>query len=121
MNKRKENFLIVFEINTGNVSETCKKVGISRNTFYDWCKKDKEFNTKIKEIKESLLDFAESVLMKKIKNGDITALIFFLKTKGKHRGYSERFEVENKEVEEFSSEKAIRIYLPKKRIETLQK
>ena len=114
MKERKKDFLIVFENNLGNISETCKKIGISRTTFYEWYKKDKEFKEKIEEIKESLLDFAESILMKKIKEGDNTCLIFFLKTKGKNRGYTERIETENKEVEEFSSEKAIKIYLPKK-------
>ena len=112
--KLKEAFLKAFEASAGNISIACKKVGICRETFYKWYRNDKEFNKQIENTKESLLDFAESVLMKKIKEGDNTCLIFFLKTKGKHRGYSERVEVENKEVEEFSSEKAIKIYLPKK-------
>lgn len=112
--KLKENFLKAFEASAGNVSIACKKANVSRETFYQWCKKDKKFNKSVEDIKEGLLDFAESILMKKIKEGDNTCIIFFLKTKGKQRGYSERFEVENKEVEEFSSERAINIYLPKK-------
>jgi len=33
---------------------------------------------------------AESQLMKKIKQGNLTAIIFFLKTQAKHRGYVEK-------------------------------
>ena len=38
-------------------------------------------------------DFAESELMKLIKDGNVAATIFFLKTQGKARGYIERQEV----------------------------
>ena len=44
------------------------------------------------EADESMLDFAESKLIEHINNNDITSLIFFLKTKGKKRGYVERTE-----------------------------
>ena len=44
------------------------------------------------EADESMLDFAESKLIEHINNNDITSLIFFLKTKGKKRGYIERSE-----------------------------
>ena len=42
------------------------------------------------EARESALDEAESELMKLIRAGNLTAIIFFLKTQGKSRGYSER-------------------------------
>jgi len=44
--------------------------------------------------KEAMLAaFAESELMKLIKEGNVAATIFFLKTQGKKRGYVERQEV----------------------------
>ena len=46
--------------------------------------------TALTEARETMLDTAESVLYSKILAGDITALIFFLKTQGKSRGYIER-------------------------------
>jgi hypothetical protein len=44
---------------------------------------------------ELLLDLAESKLAENIKDNDNTAIIFYLKTKGKKRGYIERNEVEH--------------------------
>ncbi len=41
---------------------------------------------------EAMLDYAEGKLFTKIKAGDNTAIIFFLKTQGKARGYIERQE-----------------------------
>jgi hypothetical protein len=40
------------------------------------------------------LDFAESQLHKQVKEGNTTATIFLLKTKGKKRGYIERQEIQ---------------------------
>jgi len=41
------------------------------------------------EAKEGLLDYVESKLLDNISKGDTIAQIFFLKTQGKGRGYSE--------------------------------
>ena len=43
--------------------------------------------------RESLLDLAEGSLFDQVRKGNITAIIFTLKTIGKHRGYVERQEV----------------------------
>jgi len=45
------------------------------------------------EAKEHMIDFAESKLYQNIQSGDNTAIIFYLKTQAKHRGYIERAEV----------------------------
>ncbi|QDP63186.1 MAG: hypothetical protein Unbinned5930contig1000_29 [Prokaryotic dsDNA virus sp.] len=90
--KSKELFLENFEQSLCNVSACCKRVGISRNTFYTWKKEDEDFREKCEEIEESLLDFAETMLFKKIRDGGTPELLFFLKTRGKKRGYVERQE-----------------------------
>ena len=91
--ENKELFLEVFKKTAGNVSQACKAIKINRKTFYDWCKKDKKFKDKIDEINESLIDNVETLAYKKIKEGDTTMLIFFLKTKAKHRGWTEKMEI----------------------------
>jgi hypothetical protein len=84
--------LEIYKQSGGNVSVACEHAGICRFTFYDWKKKNAKFAQQISDIDESLLDYAESQLIKNIKDGKETSLIFYLKTKGKNRGYIERIE-----------------------------
>lgn len=76
----------------GIVTTACKTVNISRQTHYEWYKKDLEYKKSVDDIADIALDFAESKLHKQIDDGDTTATIFYLKTKGKKRGYIERTE-----------------------------
>jgi len=87
--KKKSAVLTSYEKSFGNISVTCKTVGISRETFYRWLKEDPKFKAKIEEVDESNIDFAETTLLKNIREGKETSLIFYLKTKGKKRGYIE--------------------------------
>lgn len=90
--KRKQAALLAYEKTMGNISATCKEVGISRETFYRWMREDKKFETKVSEVGEANIDFAETVLLKNIREGKETSLIFYLKTKGRERGYIEKIE-----------------------------
>jgi len=75
----------------GVVTTACKSVGISRTTFYEYYKED-DFKAAVEELSDVAIDFAESQLHKQIQDGNTTATIFYLKTKGKKRGYIERQE-----------------------------
>lgn len=75
------------------VTTACKQVGIDRGTHYNWLKTDTEYAEQVKALENIVLDFAESQLHKQIMDGNTTATIFLLKTKGKGRGYIERQEV----------------------------
>ena len=90
---KKELFLQGLELNLGNISKACKQANISRQTYYRWIE-DESFSELCDNIKEGLIDLAENQLLNKINKGDITAIIFFLKCKGKKRGYTEKQEVE---------------------------
>ena len=52
------------------------------------------------EIRNENLDLAESVLFKKIRDENLTAVIFYLKCVGKHRGYTEKTEVDISQTRE---------------------
>ena len=75
-----------------NVSAACAALGISRQTFYIRKNSDSELKERLEEADESIIDYAESKLVEAINDGDLTAIIFFLKTKGKKRGYVEKVE-----------------------------
>lgn len=79
----------------GIVTIACKEVGISRQTHYDWYNKDEAYHRAVDDISDVALDFAESMLHKQIQDRDTTATIFYLKTKGKRRGYVEKSEVDH--------------------------
>lgn len=91
--KKKEKLLEYLRETSGIVAYACEKAGISRVTYYKWCQEDPEFAAKTQDIQELQIDFAEAALLKKIKSENTTAIIFYLKTKGRSRGYIERKEV----------------------------
>ena len=96
MNKtehHKKAMIDALEKSLGIVTTACKNVGIGRTTFYEWMKDDKQFEKEVNEIQNIALDFAESQLHKQIGDGSTAATIFYLKTKGKKRGYIERQEI----------------------------
>ncbi len=90
----KKNLLEALEQSLGIVTTACKIVGCARSTFYKYYKDDQDFRASVDELENLTLDFVESKLHKQIENDNTTATIFYLKTKGKKRGYIERKEVE---------------------------
>lgn len=91
----KKALLEALEKSLGVVTSACKMVGVDRTTFYKYLKEDEEFARKVKELENVSLDFVESKLFKQIENGNVAATIFYLKTKGKGRGYIERQEIQH--------------------------
>lgn len=78
----------------GNMTLTCKQMNIPPKMVYEYMEKTPEFKEEMNAIRDGeAVDFVESKLMQNIKDGDTTSIIFFLKTRGKKRGYSERLEV----------------------------
>ena len=81
------------ESNLGIVTPAASKVGIHRSTHYYWMKTDPDYAAAVESVQDIALDFAESKLHEQIKEKDTIATIFYLKTKGKKRGYIEKQEI----------------------------
>lgn len=90
----KVNLLKALEKSLGIVTTACKKCKCSRKTFYQYYNEDKDFSLDVDSIGDAALDMAESELHKQIKDGVPVSTIFFLKTKGRKRGYVEKREHE---------------------------
>ena len=87
---KKPEFLAALKDSLGIITSACEAVGISRRLYYNWMETDADFAQKAKDIKESQKDFVEGKLLEKINDGDTTAIIFYLKTICKDRGYTEK-------------------------------
>ena len=92
--QHKKAMLEALEKSLGVVTTACKSVGIGRTTHYMWLDEDPQYRRNVESISDIAVDFAESSLHKQIKDGNPTSTIFFLKTKGKKRGYVERQEID---------------------------
>lgn len=76
----------------GNLSTAAKSLQVERATLYRWIEQE-GLEEAVQEGRNRRLDFAESMLDKGMQDGNMTAIIFYLKTQGKSRGYIERQEV----------------------------
>jgi hypothetical protein len=77
----------------GNLSAAARYLNCSRNTISRYIEQYPTVKAVADEERETLIDFAENQLFKQVQDGNITAIIFTLKTIGKSRGYVERQEV----------------------------
>jgi hypothetical protein len=68
------------------------KLRCSPTTVQNYIDRHPEIGDAIVEIKQNTLDLAETKLVEQIGKGNMTAIIFYLKTQGKERGYIERVE-----------------------------
>ena len=80
-----------------SVAMACRKAGIqSRQTVVNWRNKNPLFKEKEEEADASTTDFVEDKLMQLIAQENPTAIIFYLKTRAKGRGWSERPDITEK-------------------------
>lgn len=99
----------------GIINDIALRFHVTRKTVAHWRDTDQRYRAALDEAQEATLDLCESNLRKLIagvpaievnENGDkvfagwitepnLTSIIFYLKTKGRNRGYVERVEVDN--------------------------
>jgi hypothetical protein len=77
----------------GNMAACARRFHCSRGTVWSVVNSDLELRELVDELSSSFTDEAEQTLFKAIRDGNIIATIFYLKTRGRDRGYSERLEL----------------------------
>jgi hypothetical protein len=85
--------LVALEKSLGIVTPACKEVGISRDRFYTYYNEDPEFKKKVDEINDIQMDFVENQLFKKIKDGSEKSIHFYMRYKGRRRGYNDALDI----------------------------
>jgi len=83
----------------GNQSKAARMLNTNRSTINGYLNRYEYLRDVVAEAKEHALDIAEDQLMEKIKDGNMAAIIFFLKTQGKGRGYVEKQDKKDDETE----------------------
>jgi len=89
----KKQLLISLEKNMGIVTPACKEVGISRDRFYTYYNEDEEFKKAVDDINNIQSDFVESQFFKKIKEGSERSILFYMRFKGKNKGYTDNLDI----------------------------
>ncbi len=76
----------------GFLTVAADKLGCSRRTVYRYMRDYPTVQEALDDTREKRHDFVEGKLMAAINNDNIAAIIFYLKTQCKQRGYIERHE-----------------------------
>lgn len=77
----------------GFVSVAARQLGVTRKAVYNAINKYDSVREAVTDARENMTDLAEGKLVEQINEGNTTAIIFYLKTQGKQRGYVERHEL----------------------------
>lgn len=77
----------------GFITQAAKRLGISRSQLHRLINAHPTVKAALVDAKEEMKDFAESKLFQGIANDNTALIIFFLKTRAKDRGYTERQEI----------------------------
>lgn len=101
---KKGKFVDTYKATKGNISDSCRVAGISRQTYYDWLDKKDEFSRQIMEAEMELNDDIRDVLINKAGDGDMTAVIFYLKKR--HPDFKEQPQQNNIQVNVLNNLKA---------------
>jgi len=78
----------------GFITIAAKQLGISQPGLSRRIQKSEKLKEVLAETREQYLDLAESKLISAVKGGESWAICFYLKCKGKDRGYVERQQVD---------------------------
>ena len=84
----KLNMLEALEKSLGIVTNALKISGTAKTTYHRWINEDE-----VKDVGNTALDFAESKLFSQIKDNNHSSTQFYLKNKGRDRGYGDKLDI----------------------------
>ena len=75
----------------GNLTAAASKLGVTRQAVYNYIKRY-DLQSVIEDARENMVDEAVGQLHRLVRDGNLGATIFYLKTQAKGRGFTERIE-----------------------------
>lgn len=84
----------------GLITVIAESLKVDDTTIYNYMKADPEIKQAVEDSREAATNYVESKLFQQIDEGNIAAIIFYLKTMGKKRGYVERIEINDRTAAE---------------------
>lgn len=88
-----KNIIDALEKTHGNISAAARSIGASRTTVHNRINKSDKVKEAYDSVNESNLDLAENELMELVRDGNFRAIKFYLRTKGRTRGYGDRMDI----------------------------
>ncbi len=105
--KQEKQVLLEHLEKTPIVQIACEKSWVGRSTYYRWMQADKVFSRQAREALSKWVammnDLAESQLLKAVRDGNMTAIAFWLRSR--HASYGNKLEiVDTQDKEELTKE-----------------
>jgi hypothetical protein len=98
INYTEDEILAAIKGSGGIMSTVAKRLNCHWTTADRNIKINENAKRAMEDENESILDLAESVLIKSVREGDMPSVFYYLNNKGKKRGYNTRLEVADKTI-----------------------
>ena len=95
MRINKKTFIEALKGSNGILMEVSRRLKVTRQAVFLFIQKNPWAKEMTSQERERSIDYAESKLHEHIKEGNPKMIKWFLATQGKHRGYTEKQEIEH--------------------------
>ena len=90
VDKKKQEFLEALKKHLGIISHALDEAELSYGKYRRWMAADDAFRQEVQDINERALDIVEGKMFELIHAGNANMIMFYMRTKGASRGYSEK-------------------------------
>lgn len=98
LSEKEIKFLEEFPKNNFHIEKTLTQIGEGFTGYYYWKNKNPDFVKALEVMRDARVDLIEDAFQDLIKERNPQAVMFGLKTLGRHRGYVDRQEVHHKGI-----------------------